>query len=347
MHRITRLTLLSLVASLVVSTNVYAADEKTSDDKSGYDHFRLSSGIDYSSGKYGDTRKTEVISLPVAVKYINGPFSVKVSVPFVHVRGPGSLLTTPEDRSGRTASSGGSSSGSNRGSGNSGSGGGSSSNSGSGSSGSGGGGNSGSGSSGSGGGGNSGSGSSGSGGGSSSGSTATQSLSAGTIIPGGINRSQSGIGDVNVTLNYSFDFGQDVYLDLTGKVKLPTASKVKRLGTGKVDFVLAAELGKAFGDFDIYAGGRRRFAGKDPLNLLRDTWGVSTGVGMKVSDGVRVGLDYDWQQASFAGGQGSSEISGSINIRVAPKLSLNLYAVTGLNAASVGFGSGAVLSYRF
>jgi hypothetical protein len=354
MRNALKLTLIGLFVSTVFSSQANAADDNSIGNKPGYDHFRLSAGVDYSSGKYGDTRKTEVISLPVAVKYINGPISIKISVPFVHVRGPGSLLSTPEDRAGRSASSGSSSATSSSGSGTSGSG-----SSGSGTSGSG---SSGSGSSGSGSSGSSGSGSSGSGSGSSgstSGSsatstgsaggsaTATQSLNSGTVIPGGTNRSQSGIGDVNVTLNYSFDFGQDVYLDLTGKVKLPTASKAKRFGTGKVDFVLAAELGKAFGAFDVYAGGRRRFAGNSIATRVRDTWGVSTGFGVKVKDGVRVGFDYDWQQASFTGGRGSSEVSGAINFRVAPKINLNLYAVTGLNAASVDFGSGAVLSYRF
>ena len=46
---------------------------------------------------------------------------------------------------------------------------------------------------------------------------------------------------MSVTLGYSFDFGHDLYLDATGRVKLPTASRSKRLGTGKVDVTLGAD----------------------------------------------------------------------------------------------------------
>ncbi len=351
---------LLIVFSISFSVTAMAADgdgPAASNTKQELSNFRLSVGADFSEGTYGDTTKTKVYAAPVAIKYSKGPITIKVSTSFVNVRGTGSLLTTPEDRTGRQASGSdgsgsgftapsnsgsGSSGGSNSsGSGSSGSGSGSSGNSGSGSSGG-----SGSGSSG---GGNSGSGSSGSSGSGSTSGSSTSSASpvAGTIIPGGANRSQSGIGDTNVSLIYSLELGLDMYLDLSGKVKIPTASKTKRLGTGKVDFVVGAELSKSFGDFDIYAGGRRRFSGKTATNPVRDTWGASAGFGIRVAPRVRVGVDYDWQQASFAGGLGSSEISGSINVKMSRRVNLNFYALAGTNRASADFGTGAQLTYRF
>ena len=342
-------------------------------------NFRLSAGLDLSEGKYGDTIKTIVYAVPVALKYTKGPFTLKISTSFVHVRGPGSLLTTPEDRTGRAAadattggslstttsnsgpgSSGSGSSGSGSsggGSGSTGSGSGSSGGGGSGSSGGGSGSGSGSGSSGSGNGGSGGGGGS-SGGGNSGGSSGsagtgggtgstTAAPVAGTIIPGGANRSQSGIGDTNLSLTYSLGLGANAYLDLSGKVKIPTASVSKRFGTGKVDIVIGAELSKSFGAFDVYGGGRRRFSGSTVANPVRDTWGGSAGFGMRVATGVRVGIDYDWQEAAFAGAIGSSEISGSINIALSRRMRLNLYGLTGTNRASADFGTGAQLTYRF
>ncbi len=389
------LTALSLGCSaLALAAEGDASQAAANTDKELSD-FRLSVGVDFSEGKYGDTRKTSVYSAPVALKYSKGGLTIKVSTSFVHVRGPGSLLTTPEDRTGRQAADTGSSgsafaSADNSGSGTSGSGSqssggsessgsGSSGSSGSGGSGSSGGGSgssgSGSGSGGSGGGGSgggsggsgSGSGSSGSGGGGGSGSSgstgsgtssgsATGSGASGTpiatpgggvIIPGGANRNQSGIGDTNVSLTYSFNLGSETYLDVSGKVKIPTASTAKRLGTGKVDFVVGAELSKRFGDIDVYAGGRRRFSGRTAVNPIRDTWSASAGAGLRIASGVRVGLDYDWQQSAFAGAIGTSEISGSVNIKTSRRTNLNLYAVTGTNRGSTDFGTGAQLTYRF
>jgi hypothetical protein len=296
-----------LLAGFACSTSALASDPSQTNERSakrGGGAFRVTAGVDYSSGKYGDTTKTRVVSAPLGLKYSNGPVTVRVSVPFVHVDGPGSLLVTPEGRGG-----GGSGSGSN----------------------------SGSGSSGGGGSGNSGSGSSGSG----------SSRGSGNIQGGGADRKVSGIGDVNVSLTYSFDLGDDTYFDVTGKVKLPSASRAKRLGTGKTDYVAAAELSKTFGKVDVYAGGYRRFAGSRAANPVRDSWGASTGLGVKPSEGLRLGIDYDWQEAAFIGGRSSSEITGSANVRLSSDTNLNLYASTGLNAASSDIGAGLQISYRF
>jgi hypothetical protein len=304
-----------ILAGLAYSTTAVAGDPSQAAEKSSRNSggaFRVTAGVDYSSGKYGDITKTRVVSAPIGLKYSNGPVTVRVSVPFVHVDGPASLLTTPEGRGGRSGGG---------------------SNSGSGSSGTSGGGGGGGGS------GNSGSGSSGSGSGSSNGS--------GNIQGGGADRKVSGIGDVNVSLTYSFDLGDDAYFDVTGKVKLPSASRAKRLGTGKTDFVAAAELSKVFGKVDVYAGGYRRFAGSRVANPVRDSWGASTGLGVKPSEGLRLGIDYDWQEAAFIGGRSSSEITGSANVRLSSDTNLNLYASTGLNAASSDIGAGLQISYRF
>jgi hypothetical protein len=114
------------------------ASEATSQPTGGV--LRLSTGINFSRGDYGDPLDTTVISAPVGLKYTRGNFSVRVSVPFVSIDGPGSLIDTPQGRDagfGGSDSSGGGSSNSGSGSSNSGSGS-SGSNSGSSSSGSGG-----------------------------------------------------------------------------------------------------------------------------------------------------------------------------------------------------------------
>ena len=319
----------------------------------------LSSGVSFSRGNYGDVADTKVLSAPVSVKYRKGSWRFKVSLPFVRVTGPGSLLQTPE---GRDSGSGGdfvglsSTSGSGGTSGTSGTSGSGTSGSGSSGSGSSGSGSSGSGSSGSGssGSGSSGSGSSGSGSGS-SGSGATGAGSSGTSTSGGIvapgsgliDNRRSGIGDLGLAATYSFDLGNAFYADVTGKLKLPTASRTKRLGTGKVDVTTSLDLIKDVGPASFYVSGRRKFTGKPAGSNLRSVWGAGGGASVLVASGVSVGADYDWQQASFKGGQASSEVTGWTYFRLNRAIGMTLYAGTGLNRASADFLGGATLTVRF
>lgn len=319
----------------------------------------LSSGVSFSRGDYGDVADTKVLSAPVSVKYRKGSWRFKVSLPFVRVTGPGSLLQTPE---GRDSGSGGdfvglsSTSGSGGTSGTSGSSGSGTSGSGSSGSGSSGSGSSGSGSSGSGssGSGSSGSGSSGSGSGS-SGSGATGAGSSGTSTSGGIvapgsgliDNRRSGIGDLGLAATYSFDLGNAFYADVTGKLKLPTASSTKRLGTGKVDVTTSLDLIKDVGPASFYVSGRRKFTGKPAGSNLRSVWGAGGGASVLIAPGVSVGADYDWQQASFKGGQASSEVTGWTYFRLNRAIGMTLYAGTGLNRASADFLGGATLTVRF
>ena len=62
--------------------------------------FRLSTGVSYSSGDYGEIEDTEVFAVPVSLTYKKDGLKIRVSVPWVHVDGPGSLISTPEGRDG-------------------------------------------------------------------------------------------------------------------------------------------------------------------------------------------------------------------------------------------------------
>lgn len=65
----------------------------------------------------------------------------------------------------------------------------------------------------------------------------------GGAIPGaGPTTSRSGIGDLTMAAGYSLPIGDSTYFDMTGKVKLPTASEAKGLGTGTTDFTAEGEL---------------------------------------------------------------------------------------------------------
>lgn len=337
--------LLAGAAATLLATPAAAADN-------GY--FTLGTGASYSKGDYGEASDTKVLAVPVSLTYRKGGLKVRVSVPWVTISGPGSLIQTPEGRD-AGGGLGGGTGGDNSGSGSSGSGSGDSgSNSGSGSSGSGssGSGSSGSGSSGSGssGSGSSGSGSSGSG---SGGSGSGSSTGGGDVVvddgavpsPTGNGR-RSGIGDVTVSAVYSFDLGGDFYFEPGLKFKLPTASRSKRIGTGKLDVTVSADLVKDIGDASVYLHGRRKFAGQPTGSDIRSTWGAGTGVSYRIQNGLAVGADYDWQQSSVAGRGSSSELTGWTYFRVAKGVGMTVSATKGLNRNSADFAVATALAFR-
>ena len=276
---------------------------------------RLSTGISFSKGDYGEVEDTEVFAIPVSLTYSDGPLKVRVSVPWVQVDGPGSLLSTPEGRDG-----GGSGQGRGRGRG------GDSDNNGSGSS-------------------SSGSGSSGS-------EVEVEDEDDDDVIDDddvalATADKRSGVGDVNVAATYSFAIGRNTFFEPSVKVKLPTASKSKRLGTGEVDVTVSADVVQEMGDVALYVHGRRKFAGKPTGSTVRSTWGAGGGASVRVMDGFSVGADYDWQQSAFAGRVASSEVTAWINTRLMQGISLTLYGSTGLNANSADVAGGASVSVRF
>jgi hypothetical protein len=166
----------------------------------------------------------------------------------------------------------------------------------------------------------------------------------GTGTSGGNRR--SGIGDVAVTLGYSFDLGHATYFDLSGRLKVPTASKARRLGTGKVDVTVGGDLVHDIGRATVYAGARRKFLGKPAGTRLRDTWGAGGGASYRLAGGTVIGADYDWQQSSSKGNGPSSEATGWINFGLSPRLRMQVFGSTGFTTNSADFAAGISLSYR-
>ena len=54
--------------------------------------WKISTGFDYSSGDYGDPEDTEILYVPVNVKYAQDTFQIKVTVPWVQIKGPGTVI---------------------------------------------------------------------------------------------------------------------------------------------------------------------------------------------------------------------------------------------------------------
>ena len=149
--------------------------------------------------------------------------------------------------------------------------------------------------------GNSGSGNSGSGGGGEDDDEIDPTL--GEVI-GGV--SSSGLADISLSASYSHDLGGDNYLDLTGRVTLPTGDEAKDLGTGETDYTLLAEVGHDFDGAGIYAfGGYKLRGGASRAD------GAQFGAGgyFRPMDGVVAGIDAGWSESSINGLDQSADLT--------------------------------------
>ena len=272
---------------------------------------QASSGVQYSDGNYGDTTSTSALVVPFSVRASFGSWSIRASVPFVTVDGPADVSEILDDSSGRGSSSGSGSSGSGSGSDRSGSGSGS---------GSGGGG--------------------GDGGGDDDGTGTATGIAA--------DRSVSGMGDASIALTYSLDSVADspVYLDLTGRVRLPTGDEQDGLGTGTTDYVALAELGWDGDPGGVFVSAGRRFLGDADAFERVDGWQASAGGWVNISDSAIVGAYYDWRNSSVRAGEDPSSVEAYVSWRLNDSWKLELNGGVGLADTAADYSAGFTLIWR-
>lgn len=297
-----------LVALAFAVAAVLAAAQSAAADT----RWQASTGVNYSSGKYDEAAETGVLVLPFAVRAAFGAWSVRASIPVVVVDGPADVREILDDHGGSS---------------NSGSGSGSSS----GGSGTSGGDNSGSGSGGS--------GSSGSG----SGSDDDDDIPSFSD-----ERSSSGLGDATLAATYSFDSlgGSNAYLDLTGRVRLPTGSESEGLSVGATDYHALAELGYDGDAGGVYASGGRRFLGAIDQYERVDGWQAGVGGWFNVGDSVVIGAHYDWRNASVRNGTDPSSLEGYVTWRLSDAWKVEVNGGVGLSDASADYSMGVMLIWR-
>jgi hypothetical protein len=61
------------------------------------DGLTLSTGFDYTTGKYTGTEKTEILYVPFIGKYELGRWTLKATVPYLRITGPGNVVGGGED----------------------------------------------------------------------------------------------------------------------------------------------------------------------------------------------------------------------------------------------------------
>lgn len=274
------------------------------------DGLTVNIGADYTSGKYGGTDRTTVWSVPVSAKYTTGPVALRLSVPWLRVSGTGVVIPSGL---GGIGDDGGISSG---------------------------------------------------GGGGSVGAFGCAADNrrgarkpeddgpcatdpTGAAATGSARRTESGFGDIVAAVIYTPINTKGTIVDITGKIKFPTASEKKALGSGKTDYALQAEVEQAIGKGFINGGIGYKWLG-DPagVNLRNVVYGV-VGGGYKPIAETTIGVAYDYARAARGGGTAPQEVSLYASQRLNKNVKLNGSIFAGLSDGSPDWGAGVSLGYNF
>ena len=290
--------------------------------------FQFATGAEYSRGSYGELTSTEAVVVPLSFKLSVGHFSLRASVPYMGVRGPADISPVIEDGGGSDSSG----SGSNSGSGSSGT----SGSSGSGSSGSN---TSGSNTSGSSSGGSS-------SGGTTTGGTTTTTTDVTTVFPA--NRDVHGFGDATISASWSFvDLWKTrLYLDVTGRVRVPTGDKARGLGTGTTDYAALAEMGWDGNKGGVFLSGGRRLLESTDVVERQDGWQASAGYWRNIGRRSVFGMAANWRTASIAGGVDPRSIDAYITRSLSTGWKLEVSGSAGLSQSAPDYVAGVRFIWR-
>ncbi len=247
-----------LIGSLCIHAGVVAAEEPK---------LKISTGFDYSKGDYGNAQDTEIWYYPVTAKLTKDSWTAKLTVPYIRIKGPGSVIGA--------------------------------------------------------------------------GSTGVVQQGTSTVT------TESGLGDIIASLAYTFDLDQHTtYIDLTGKVKLPTASEKRRLGTGLTDYTARIDVTKMMGQSYVFAGVGRKFVGSNATYRLQDIWMANIGAGHQLTRNASIGVVYDYREAAGTG-KDPSDASAYFSYRLTPDLTVQAYGTVGFSDGSPNSAVGLQFGYKF
>lgn len=169
-------------------------------------------------------------------------------------------------------------------------------------------------------------------------------VSSSTPSPQGRNR--DGLGDLTLGATWTAidGGGTGLMLDLTTRVKLPTAADSTGLSTGKTDVSIAADVSVPAGGVVPYASVSYRFLG-DPSGFdLRNTINTSVGVSLPFSEKAVALVAYEYDRAPSNLVDDGHEIFAAFSGPATDRLDWTAYGSVGLSEGASDFSAGLLLT---
>lgn len=167
------------------------------------------------------------------------------------------------------------------------------------------------------------------------------------VLPGGggtVSGTTRGLGQLVGSFGYLWMPPSQAlpYLEFTGKVTAPTETS-EDLGNGAWAFSLQVDPFKSFGRLLAFGRlGRKFYTG----GTSDDRFYASVGASFRLHERYRLGVAYDWYQASTDSVQDTHELSPYFGIKIGKHWSISPYGLIGLSDGAPDLGMGVTLSVR-
>ncbi|ALO46085.1 transporter [Pseudohongiella spirulinae] len=162
--------------------------------------------------------------------------------------------------------------------------------------------------------------------------------------------SESGAGDVLLNLTYEVPTISNrlPFFDIGVEIKIPTADENRGLGTGKVDSSMQLDFFQTVGNITLFGTAAWKYRqSSEFFPQLRNSWLLSAGASIPLTDSTQVGFFYDYQQAVSDFSGATREWVPYVNWRLSDRWSLMLYAVKGFTDDSADRAAGMQLGLRW
>jgi len=137
-------------------------------------------------------------------------------------------------------------------------------------------------------------------------------------------------------------------VNLTGRIKFPTADEDKGLGTGEFDYGFGGELAKSLTrDLILYLDGGYTFLGDPKGRNFRNQWNYDVGLGYYLTDDLRASVFYEEYRAVVKGIPNARDLYGDVNYRITNAIRLNAGGFVGLSDSAADFGFSGGVRFRF
>jgi hypothetical protein len=160
---------------------------------------------------------------------------------------------------------------------------------------------------------------------------------------------ERGLGDVVAMVAYAIDPPREwlPFVELSARVKFPTADEDERLGTGELDYRVQVDLAKSFGRITPFAAIGYRVLGDPSGGDLDDGYLGSVGASYRFGGGWSAGVAFDAEEASTAGVDSSRELVTFGSYRWSRSLTLGTYGVFGFSDSSPDTAFGMTARYSW
>ncbi len=162
-------------------------------------------------------------------------------------------------------------------------------------------------------------------------------------------RTASSLGDIVTAATYTVfsDAKTQFGVDVTGKIKLGTASSTQGLGTGKSDAYLLVDTYLKYGELTYFGGIGYGVLGSSSALPLKNVVNANAGVSYKLNEQASLGTMVDFRTKSTDTGFNQRELTAFYSQKFGGNYKLQAYASKGFSDGSPDYGAGMNIGYNF